>query len=72
MLDGSPSTDIPMRQPTQTLALTLVITGRVVYLVGEDDALIDATERGQIRAALEEAGTDHELVSYPATGHAYF
>ena len=67
-----PTTDIPMSQPTPTLDLTPGITGRILYLVGEDDALIDATQRDQIRSALEEAGIDHELVSYPATGHAYF
>lgn len=32
----------------------------------------DATQRNQIRAALEQSGIDHELVSYPAAGHAYF
>ena len=67
-----PTTDIPMSQPTPTLDLTPGITGRILYLVGEDDALIDAEQRRQIRAALEAADIDHEIVSYPATGHAYF
>jgi carboxymethylenebutenolidase len=67
-----PGTDIPMSQPTPTLDLTPGITGRLVYLVGEDDALIDAGQRGQIRAALHAAGIEHELVSYPGTGHAFF
>ena len=67
-----PSTDIPMSQPTPTLDLTPGITGRILYLVGEDDALIDAGQREQIRTALAAAGVDHELVSYPGVGHAFF
>jgi carboxymethylenebutenolidase len=67
-----PSTDIPMSQPTPTLAETPGITGRILYLVGEDDALIDAGQREQIRAALKDAGIDHEIVSYPGVGHAFF
>jgi carboxymethylenebutenolidase len=67
-----PSTDIPMSQPTPTLDLTPGITGRILYLVGEDDALIDAGQREQIRTALAGAGVDHELVSYPGVGHAFF
>jgi carboxymethylenebutenolidase len=67
-----PSTDIPMSQPTPTLDLTPGITGRILYLVGEDDALIDAGQREQISAALNAAGVDYELVSYPGAGHAFF
>jgi carboxymethylenebutenolidase len=67
-----PTTDIPMSQPTPTLDLTKGITGRILYLVGEDDELIDAGQREQIREALAAAGVDHELVSYPGAGHAFF
>jgi carboxymethylenebutenolidase len=67
-----PTTDIPMSQPSPTLDLTPGISGRILYLVGEDDTLIDAEQRGQIGAALQSAGTEHELVSYPGTGHAFF
>jgi carboxymethylenebutenolidase len=67
-----PSTDIPMSQPTPTLDLTPGITGRILYLVGEDDALIDAGQREQIRAALTAAGIEAEVVSYPGVGHAFF
>ena len=67
-----PGTDIPMSQPTPTLDLTPGITGRILYLAGEDDALIDAGQREQIRAALTAARVDHELVSYPGAGHAFF
>lgn len=66
------STDIPLSQPRPTLELTPGITGRLLYLVGEEDSLIDAGQRGQIRDALRAAGIDHELVVYPGTGHAFF
>jgi carboxymethylenebutenolidase len=67
-----PTTDIPMSQPSPTLELTAGIRGRILYLVGEDDVLIDAAQRGQIRDALQAAGTDHEFVTYPDTAHAFF
>ena len=67
-----PGTDIPMSQPTPTLELTPGITGRLLYLVGDDDTLIDAGQREQIRAALASAGVKHEVVSYPGVGHAFF
>ena len=62
-------TDIPLSQPVPTLELTPGITGRVLYLVGEDDMLISAEQRSQIRAALSGAG---EVVSYPGVQHAFF
>jgi carboxymethylenebutenolidase len=67
-----PTTDIPMSQPSPTLELTAGIRGRILYLVGADDALIDAGQRRQIRDALQDAGTDHEFVTYPGTAHAFF
>ncbi len=67
-----PSTDIPMSRPTPTLSLTPGITGRILYLVGDDDALIDAEQCGQILAALRNSSIDHEFVSYPNTEHAFF
>jgi len=67
-----PGTDIPMSRPTPTLAETPGITGRILYLVGEDDTLIDARQRQEIGTALAAAGIDHKLVSYPGVGHAFF
>jgi carboxymethylenebutenolidase len=67
-----PTTEIPLSQPAPTLAETPGITGRLLYLVGEDDPLIDAGQRGEIGQALTAAGIDHELVSYPAVAHAFF
>lgn len=66
------TTDIPMSRPTPTLALTPGITGELLYLVGEDDALIDVAQRDQIRGALREAGIRHEMVGYPGAEHAFF
>jgi carboxymethylenebutenolidase len=67
-----PTTDIPLSQPVPTLDLTPGITGRLLYLVGEDDMLIDAAQRDQIEAALRKADVRHEVVSYPGVGHAFF
>ena len=67
-----PTTDIPMSQPSPTLDLTPGISGRILYLTGEDDALIDAGQRRQIRDALQAAGVNHELVAYPGAAHAFF
>lgn len=66
------TTDIPLSRPEPTLTLAPGITGRLLYLVGQDDALIDAAQRDQIAAALTAAGVDHEVVVYPGTGHAFF
>lgn len=65
-------TDLALSQPTPTLALTPGITGTLTYLVGADDALIDAGQRQGIEAALTAAGISHELISYPGVGHAFF
>ena len=61
-----------MSQPTPAPDETCRTTGRVLYLAGEADTLIDAGQREQIRVALEQAGPDHELVSYPGVEHAFF
>jgi len=67
-----PTTDIPMSQPSPTLELTAGIRGRILYLVGEEDALIDVAQRRKIRGALQAAETEHEFVTYPGTAHAFF
>ena len=48
------------------------ITGPLLYLVGEDDMLIHAGQRAQIRGGLKAAGMDHEVISYPGVQHAFF
>lgn len=67
-----PSTDIPISRPEPTLDLTPGITGRLLYLVGERDALIDAGQREAIASALRGAGVDHRMVAYPGVEHAFF
>src|ERR1700722_17682631 len=67
-----PTTDIPMSQPSPTLELTPGIRGRILYLVGEDDTLIDAAQRRQIRGTLQAAGIDHEFITYADAAHAFF
>lgn len=67
-----PTTDIPLSRPAPTLELTAGIGGRILYLVGEDDTLIDVVQRRQIRGALQAAGTDHEFITYPGAAHAFF
>jgi carboxymethylenebutenolidase len=67
-----PGTDIPMSQPSPTLELTPGISGRILFLTGEDDALIDAGQRRQIQDALQAAGVTHELITYPGAEHAFF
>ena len=66
------STDIPMSQPTPTIELTPGISGRLLYLTGEADALIGPEQRAQIRDALKAAGLGHEVVTYPGVAHAFF
>jgi carboxymethylenebutenolidase len=68
-----PGSEIPLSRPVPTLDLSPGITGRVLYLVGEDDMLISADQRAQIRAALSGAWSGAgEVVSYPGVQHAFF
>jgi carboxymethylenebutenolidase len=67
-----PTVDIPMSQPTPTLDLTPGIVGEILYVVGDDDSLIDIEQRNQIRVALEAANVAHELIIFPNTQHAFF
>jgi carboxymethylenebutenolidase len=55
-----------------TLGRTGQIKGRIVCLFGEKDALIPTSQVDAIRAALEKAGTDHEVVVYPGADHGFF
>ena len=66
-----PTTDISLSRPEPTLALTPGITGRVLFLVGEDDHVVPPEHRQEIGAALRDAGVDHEIVVYPGAGHGF-
>ncbi|MFF4416069.1 dienelactone hydrolase family protein [Streptosporangium sp. NPDC001559] len=66
-----PTTDISISRPEPTLSLTPKITGRVLFLVGEEDHLITPDQRREIADALSEAGVRHEMVVYPGVGHSF-
>ncbi|MFC1413183.1 dienelactone hydrolase family protein [Streptacidiphilus sp. N1-12] len=66
-----PTTDIPLGRPQPTLSLTPSITGKVLFLVGEDDQVVPPGHRSEIADALREAGVDHEVVVYPGAGHGF-
>jgi carboxymethylenebutenolidase len=66
-----PGTDIPLSQPEPTLSLTPAITGRVLFLVGENDHVVPPGQQHEIADALREAGIDHEFVVYPGVGHGF-
>jgi carboxymethylenebutenolidase len=67
--------DIPLSRPTPTLSLTPGIAehdGYLLFLVGEQDNLISASQREAIVKELQTARVRHELVSYPDTAHRFF
>ena len=66
-----PTTEIPLGRPEPTLALTPKITGRVLFLVGENDHVVPPAQQAEIAAALADAGVRHEVVVYPGVGHGF-
>ncbi|MFR9800523.1 dienelactone hydrolase family protein [Streptomyces sp. MS06] len=66
-----PTTDIPLSRPEPTLSLTPSITGRLLFLVGEDDHVVPPDHRREIADALGAAGVEHEVVVYPGVGHGF-
>lgn len=69
------TTDIELSQPEPTINLTVGIaeTGcRILYIVGENDALIPASQRETLRHALESAQVRHEIIIYPDVMHGFF
>jgi carboxymethylenebutenolidase len=65
------TTEIPISRPEPTLSLTPGITGRLLYLVGENDHVITAAQQQEIAAALRDGGVDHEFIVYPGLGHGF-
>ncbi|WP_042439753.1 dienelactone hydrolase family protein [Streptacidiphilus albus] len=65
------TTDIPLSRPEPTLALTPRITGRVLYLIGEEDHVVPPDQQREIETALREADGGHQYVSYPGVGHGF-
>lgn len=66
-----PGTDIPLSRPDPTIAGTAGITGRVLFLVGENDHIVPPDHRRAIGEALRAAGVRHELVEYPNAPHGF-
>jgi len=55
-----------------TISRTGKITGKILCLFGEQDGFIPSDQVDAVRAALEAAGTDHEVVVYPGADHGFF
>jgi carboxymethylenebutenolidase len=55
-----------------TVSRTGGIRGRILCLFGAEDSLIPSEQVDAIRAALEKAGTRHEVVVYPGADHGFF
>ncbi|WP_413204969.1 dienelactone hydrolase family protein [Rhodospirillum sp. A1_3_36] len=65
----------PLGGAEPALALTPAIADRgtaLLFLVGEDDALIPADQRGEIARALEDTGVRPGMVVLPGVGHGFF
>ncbi|MBV9257385.1 MAG: dienelactone hydrolase family protein [Ktedonobacteraceae bacterium] len=70
-----PVQDIPLSQPTPTLALTPGIAehdGYLLFLVGERDTLIPRSQRETISRELLAANVRHEIVTYSDAPHGFF
>ena len=55
-----------------TIGRTGKIKGRILCLFGEQDGFIPADQVSAIEAALNQAGTNHEVVVYPGADHGFF
>jgi len=55
-----------------TVSRTGKISGRIVCLYGAKDAHIPLDQVADVRAALEAAGTNHEVVVYDDADHGFF
>lgn len=67
--------DIPLAKPDPTLELSRGIAehhGRLLYVVGGKDSLIDARQVERIRETLEREGVTSQVVVYPDAEHAFF
>ncbi|GAA1355291.1 dienelactone hydrolase family protein [Streptomyces beijiangensis] len=64
-------TDIPLSTPEPTLTLTPGITGRLLFVVGDEDHVISQAQRGEIERELKASGVRHDFVVYPGAGHPF-
>ena len=69
-----PTPSFPISQPEPSIELTPQIAEHdsfVLFIVGEEDGLIPAEQRTQIRQTLEAAHVRHEFIVYPETAHGF-
>lgn len=66
------NTDLQLGRPEPTVTLTPGITGRLLYLVGDQDHAVPAEQYEQIAQQLADASVRHEMVVYPDTPHGFF
>jgi dienelactone hydrolase/putative intracellular protease/amidase len=64
-------TDMPVSRPEPTLELTPGITGRLLFIVGDRDHVIDEKQRTAIADRLTAEGVRHEVVVIPGAPHAF-
>ena len=55
-----------------TIGRTHKIKGRILCLFGEKDGYIPSDQVEAIKAALKDAGVNHETVVYPGADHGFF
>jgi carboxymethylenebutenolidase len=55
-----------------TIGRTERLKGKILCLFGDQDGFIPADQVDAIRAALKQAGADHEVVVYPGADHGFF
>ena len=69
-----PDTSLPISQPVPTLDLTPKIADRnthLLFIVGEDDALVTKEHQSQIQQALQAADVRHDFIIYPDAAHGF-
>jgi carboxymethylenebutenolidase len=69
------SRDIPLSQPEPTVTLTSGIAdrgGRLLFIVGGKDRLVDRAQIDAIETALSHAGVSHRVLVLPDAEHAFF
>ncbi len=68
---GHPNRERP-GWPTPVIAYVGDMTCPILGLMGGDDPTIPADEVAAFDAALEEAGVEHEILTYPGAPHSFF
>ncbi|MGY2093013.1 dienelactone hydrolase family protein [Nocardia gipuzkoensis] len=64
-------TDLAISRPEPTIELTADIAGKVVYVVGDHDHVVDRGQRTTIAEALATANSRHEFITMRGAPHAF-